>query len=89
MATDAPGTERPTGFSTAQNLSSDHHFALLNALVLQMDWLELGHGTHGIGSSPKKFKQNPAPSNVTKGNDFADFLKFGEPGVYRTFPTSC
>jgi hypothetical protein len=46
MATDAPGTERPTGFSTAQNLSSDHHFALLNAQVLQMDWLELGHGAH-------------------------------------------
>lgn len=46
MATDAPGTERPTGFSTAQNLSGDHHFALLNAQVLQMDWLELGHGAH-------------------------------------------
>lgn len=46
MATEAPGTERPTGFSIAQNLSGDHHFALLNAQVLQMDWLELGHGAH-------------------------------------------
>lgn len=46
MATEAPGTERPTGFSTAQNLSGDHHFALLNAQVLQMDWLELGRGGH-------------------------------------------
>ena len=46
MATEAPGTERPTGFGTAQNLSGDHHFALLNAQVLQMDWLELGHGAH-------------------------------------------
>jgi general stress protein 26 len=46
MATEAPGTERPTGFSTAQTLSGDHHFALLNVLVFQMDWLELGHGGH-------------------------------------------
>ena len=46
MATEASGTERPTGFGTAQNLSGDHHFALLNAQVLQMDWLELGHGAH-------------------------------------------
>ena len=46
LATEAPGTERTTGFSTAQNLSGDHHFALLNAQVLQMDWLELGHGAH-------------------------------------------
>ena len=46
MATEAPGTERPTGFGTAQNLSGDHHFALLNAQALQMDWLELGHGAH-------------------------------------------
>ena len=46
MATEAPGTERPEGFSVAQNLSIDHHFALLNAQVLQMDWLELGHGAH-------------------------------------------
>ena len=46
LATEAPGTERPTGFGTAQNLSGDHHFALLNAQVLQMDWLELGHGAH-------------------------------------------
>ena len=46
MATEAPGTERPAGFSIAQNLSGDHHFALLNAQVLQMDWLELGHGAH-------------------------------------------
>jgi general stress protein 26 len=46
LATEAPGTERTTGFRTAQNLSGDHHFALLNAQVLQMDWLELGHGAH-------------------------------------------
>ena len=46
LATEAPGSERTTGFSTAQNLSGDHHFALLNAQVLQMDWLELGHGAH-------------------------------------------
>jgi len=46
LATEAPGTERTTAFRTAQNLSSDHHFALLNAQVLQMDWLELGHGAH-------------------------------------------
>jgi hypothetical protein len=46
MAPAAPGTERATGHSTAQNLSGDHHFALLNAQVLQMDWLELGHGAH-------------------------------------------
>ena len=46
MATEAPGTERPAGFSVAQNLSRDHHFALLHAQVLQMDWLELGHGAH-------------------------------------------
>lgn len=46
MATEAPGTERPTGFGTAQTLSDEHHFALLNAQVLQMDWLELGRGGH-------------------------------------------
>jgi pyridoxamine 5'-phosphate oxidase len=46
LATEAPGTERTTGFDTAQNLSGDHHFALLNAQVLQMDWLELGRGGH-------------------------------------------
>ena len=46
MASAAPGTKRPEGFSTAQNLSGDHHFALLNAQVLQMDWLELGRGAH-------------------------------------------
>ena len=46
MATEAPGTERPAGFSIAQTLSGDHHFALLNAQVLQMDWLELCHGAH-------------------------------------------
>ena len=46
MATEAPGTERPAGFSVAQNLSGEHHFALLSAQVLQMDWLELGHGAH-------------------------------------------
>ncbi len=46
LATEAPGSERTTGFSTAQNLSGDHHFALLNAQVLQMDWLELGLGAH-------------------------------------------
>jgi len=44
MATEAPGTERPTGFSTAQTLSGAHHFAVLNARVLEMDWLELGPG---------------------------------------------
>lgn len=46
LATEAPGSERTSGFSTAQNLSGDHHFALLNAQVLQMDWLELGRGAH-------------------------------------------
>lgn len=46
MASAAPGTERPEGYSTAQTLSGDHHFALLNAQVLQMDWLELGHDGH-------------------------------------------
>jgi pyridoxamine 5'-phosphate oxidase len=46
MASASPGTERTTGFRTAQNLSGDHHFALLNAQVLQMDWLELGRGGH-------------------------------------------
>ncbi|MDH4482020.1 MAG: pyridoxamine 5'-phosphate oxidase family protein [Rhodoferax sp.] len=46
MANEAPGTERSTGFSTSPTLSGDHHFALLNAQVLQMDWLELGQGGH-------------------------------------------
>ena len=46
MASASPGTERPEGYSSAQTLSDDHHFALLNAQVLQMDWLELGRGGH-------------------------------------------
>ena len=46
LASTAPGTERPDGYTTAQNLSGHHHFALLNAQVLQMDWLELGPGGH-------------------------------------------
>lgn len=45
MAFAAPGTERAEGYSSAQTLN-DHHFALLNAQVLQMDWLELGRGGH-------------------------------------------
>ena len=46
MASAAPGTERPEGYRTAQILSGDHHFAVLNARVLEIDWLELGHGGH-------------------------------------------
>ncbi len=46
MASAAPGTKRPEGHCAAQTLSGDHHFALLNSQVLQMDWLELGHGGH-------------------------------------------
>jgi len=46
MAPAAPGTERPEGHSIADTGSGDHHFALLNARVLQMDWLELGQGGH-------------------------------------------
>ena len=46
MASAAPGTKRPEGYCAAQTLSGDHHFALLNSQVLQMDWLELGHGGH-------------------------------------------
>lgn len=46
MASASPGTERHEGYSSAQTLSGDHHFAMLNAQVLQMDWLELGRGGH-------------------------------------------
>ena len=46
MASAAPGTERPKGYSAEQILCGDHYFALLTSQVLQMDWLELGHGRH-------------------------------------------
>jgi pyridoxine/pyridoxamine 5'-phosphate oxidase len=46
MATAAPGTERPEAYSSADTRSGDHHFALLNASVLEIDWLELGQGGH-------------------------------------------
>ena len=46
MASAAPGTKRPEGFSSAQTLSDDNHFALLNSQVIKMDWLELGRGGH-------------------------------------------
>lgn len=46
MASMAPGTERPELYSSADTGSGDHHFAALNARVLQMDWLELGQGRH-------------------------------------------
>jgi pyridoxamine 5'-phosphate oxidase len=42
----APGTKRPDLQSSADTGNGDHHFALLNARVLQMDWLELGKGGH-------------------------------------------
>jgi pyridoxamine 5'-phosphate oxidase len=46
MAPAAPGTERPEAYSSADTGSGGHHFALLNARVLQMDWLELGQDEH-------------------------------------------
>jgi hypothetical protein len=46
MAPAAPGTERPEAYSNADTESGKHHFALLNARVLQMDWLELGPDGH-------------------------------------------
>ncbi len=46
MAPAAPGTERPDAHSSSDAASGVHHFALLNARVLDMDWLELGQGGH-------------------------------------------
>lgn len=46
LATAAPGTERPDPHSRADSASGVHHFALLNARVLEMDWLELGQSGH-------------------------------------------
>ena len=46
LALVAPGTERPDAYSSAETAGGAHHFALLNARILEMDWLELGHGGH-------------------------------------------
>lgn len=46
MATAAPGTERPEAFSSADSAIGAHHFAVLNARVLEIDWLELGQDGH-------------------------------------------
>jgi len=46
MAAVAPGTARPEAHSSAYTASRAHHFALLSARVLEMDWLELGRGGH-------------------------------------------
>jgi pyridoxamine 5'-phosphate oxidase len=42
----APGTELPEAYSRADSPSGPHHFAVLNAHVLEMDWLELGQDGH-------------------------------------------
>jgi len=68
MAPAAPGTERPDAYSNADTESGKHHFALLNARVLQMDWLELGPTdiderasalTPGSGLFPEISSQKP------------------------------
>jgi hypothetical protein len=42
----APGTPCPDAHSGAAAAAGIHHFALVNANVLEMDWLELGRGRH-------------------------------------------
>lgn len=42
----APGDERQTAQSRSASADADHHFALLSAQVLEIDWLELSRDGH-------------------------------------------
>ncbi len=46
LSSAAPGAERSDAHGSAEAADGVHHFALLNAQVLEMDWLELGRSGH-------------------------------------------